>query len=187
MTILSLGLALFLALHVYSTFRSRDPEQDIKRRLGEGPYMGLYSLGSAVALGLMIWGYLAMGPGTPLYEPIWPRHASLGLMVVSTLLVISAYAPPNHIRAFARHPMVLGIGVWSLAHMLRGPDLRAGLLFSGFGLFALINYPVALRRPAGTSRLPTRKGDMIVISATALIFTAFIFWLHALLFGVALV
>ncbi|WP_239515922.1 NnrU family protein, partial [Stenotrophomonas maltophilia] len=55
MSILVLGLVVFLGVHVFTMLRG--PRSGLVRRLGEGPYKGLYSLVSAVGLGLVIYGY----------------------------------------------------------------------------------------------------------------------------------
>ena len=37
MTLLIAGLVIFFVIHVFSTFRSREPEKDIRARIGYGP------------------------------------------------------------------------------------------------------------------------------------------------------
>ena len=50
-----------------------DPRDRLRARLGEGPYKGLFSLISAVGLGLMIYGFYttrgALEPDDYLYAP----------------------------------------------------------------------------------------------------------------------
>ena len=60
MTLLVLGLALFLGVHTLTTLRPA--RAGLIGRLGEGPYKGLYSLVSAAGLVLIVVGCL-VGPG----------------------------------------------------------------------------------------------------------------------------
>src|SRR5947208_14457255 len=54
MTLLILGLVLFLGIHTLTTVR--EPRAVLIGRLGEGPYKGLYSIVSAIGLVLIVWG-----------------------------------------------------------------------------------------------------------------------------------
>ncbi|HEX9325599.1 MAG TPA: NnrU family protein, partial [Reyranella sp.] len=55
MSLLILGLVLFLGIHVFTTLRA--PRAAVISRLGEGPYKGLYSLVAAVGLVMIVWGF----------------------------------------------------------------------------------------------------------------------------------
>ena len=39
-------------------------------------------------------------------------------MMLSFVLLVAAYVPHNSIKARLHHPMVLGVKVWALAHLL---------------------------------------------------------------------
>src|SRR5215470_5908949 len=97
MTLLILGLVLFLCIHIFTTLRT--PRAAVIGRLGEGPYKGLYSLVAAVGLVLMIWGfgrYRSAG-----YIQIWnPPFAvfhpiALVLLWFAFVALVSTYAPPS--------------------------------------------------------------------------------------------
>ncbi|MBM3650967.1 MAG: NnrU family protein, partial [Alphaproteobacteria bacterium] len=55
MTILILGLALFLGIHLLTTLR--ETRAAVIGRIGEGAYKGLYSLIAAIGLALIVWGF----------------------------------------------------------------------------------------------------------------------------------
>ena len=55
MSILILGLALFLGIHVLTTLRG--PRAALIGSIGEGPYKGLYSAVAGVGLVLIVWGF----------------------------------------------------------------------------------------------------------------------------------
>src|SRR5690349_15647504 len=55
LTIMILGLALLLGVHLFTTMRDR--RAALVARLGEGPYKGLYSLISLIGLALIVYGF----------------------------------------------------------------------------------------------------------------------------------
>lgn len=185
MAILVLGLAVFLMLHIYSTFRTREVGRTVKERIGERVYMTAYSGLSALSLGLILWGYVRVGPGPPLWQGWTGQTMPIVLMAFSTLLIVSAYAPENTIRRLVRHPMVLGIVFWSVAHLMSSPSRRAVAIFGAFGLFAAINFLVVLRRPFEMTIAPVAKGNLAVSAVSFTAFVGFGTWLHPVLFGVS--
>ncbi len=67
MTILILGLILFLGTHALSIARGQ--RAVLVARFGEGGFKGLYSLGSLLGLVLIIWGYGSYRASG--YIPVW--------------------------------------------------------------------------------------------------------------------
>lgn len=180
------GLALFFAAHFYSAFRSRVPEQDIKSRMGEGAYMGLYSLVSAVGLGLIVFGYWSAPAMDTLYAPpTWARPIAQVGGMVALMLVVSAYVPANHIGRRLRHPMILATGVWAGSHLLSSSDAKELLLFGSFLLFAVTDSIRAFNRPYVPERAATLRNDVLVVFVAAGLYGVIALGLHALLFGVS--
>ncbi|HKG73103.1 MAG TPA: NnrU family protein, partial [Aestuariivirgaceae bacterium] len=88
MTLLVIGLILFLGVHLFSYLRSA--RAALTARLGEGPYKGIYALISAVGLGLVIWGYsqTRAGPAAAdilYWPPSWARHATMFLVLLAMI------------------------------------------------------------------------------------------------------
>lgn len=188
MGVLLLGLVLFLGVHstriVAEGWRSR-----MVARLGEGPWKGLYSLLALVGFVLVVWGYgLARQQPVVLWTP--PRgmaHLAALLTVPAFILLVAAYVPRNAIRARLHHPMVLGVKLWALAHLLANGTLADVVLFGAFLLWAIFDFRAARRRapqagtsPAGSSGVAT--GLTVVVGLAA--WAAFAFWAHAWLIGV---
>ena len=69
MTYLILGLVIFFAAHLFSAFRSREPGKDLKQNMGNGPFMGLFSLVSIIGFALICYGY---GASRPSINPLHP-------------------------------------------------------------------------------------------------------------------
>ncbi|MDP2132475.1 MAG: NnrU family protein [Sulfuritalea sp.] len=147
MTFLILGLAIFLGVHSVRIFADGWRTTQIAR-LGEMRWKGLYSLVSAVGLGLIIWGYgLARADPVPLWiAPTWTRHLASLLTLPAFILLVAAYLPGSHIKAKIGHPMVAGVKLWALAHLLANGNLADVVLFGAFLAWARLSFTSARRR-----------------------------------------
>src|SRR5690349_6044254 len=125
MSILILGLVLFIGIHTLTTLRPT--RAAIIGRLGEGPYKGLYSVVAAAGLLLMIWGFSRYRSAgyIPIWNPPWAlfHPIALALLWFALVALAAAYAPPSRIKAILRHPMLVGIKAWALSHLLVNGDL----------------------------------------------------------------
>ena len=130
MSILILGLVLFLGIHIFTTLRA--PRAAIIGRLGEGPYKGLYSAVAGLGLVLIIWGFSRYRDAG--YIQIWHPPFALFHPVALVLLwfafvsLAAAYAPPSRIKSLLRHPMLVAVKAWALSHLLVNGDLGSLLL-----------------------------------------------------------
>ena len=188
MTVLILGLLLFLGLHsvriVADGWRSAQ-----LARLGEQRWKGAYSLVAFVGLGLIIWGYgLARQQPQVLWTPpMGMRHASGLLMLFSLILLAAANVPRNRIKTLVHHPMLLGTQLWAVAHLLANGNVADVLLFGGFLVWALFDLYAAVQRDraAGVAyEGGTAQGTVIAIVAGCALWLLLAFWLHGVLFGV---
>lgn len=167
MTIFYIGLALFFIPHFYSAMRSRAEERDIRAKMGEAKYMGLYSLITLAGFVLMIWGYAKTPPGEILFEgPHDLHHYAWVFMVISFTLLAAAYTPIGYIKRTVQHPMMLAVLIWGASHLVMGGDLRKLLLFGGFTAYALISLAFGYKRGTDLkSKSPKFMGDIIAIIA----------------------
>lgn len=188
MTLLLIGLLLFLGTHstriVADGWRS-----DRVTRLGENRWKGLYSLVSALGLGLIVWGYgLARAEPAVLWvPPEWTRHVAALLTLPAFILIAAAYVPGSRIKATLGHPMVAGIKVWAIAHLLSNGNLADVLLFGAFLLWAVADFRSARQRDraAGVRARPgTAVRDGLVVAAGAGVWALFAGFLHLWLIGV---
>jgi uncharacterized membrane protein len=173
MSYLVVGLIVFLGIHSVSIIAPgwRDARQ---AKMGEGPWKGLYSVISIVGFGLVIYGYgLARQQPDVLYTPVFP-------------LLLAAYLPGRLKRA-AKHPMLLAVKFWALAHLLANGSLADVLLFGGFLVWAVtdrISMKHRVQRPLPGAP-PSPMNDVIAIVVGLVIYALFVFWAHAWLIGVA--
>jgi uncharacterized membrane protein len=189
MTVLILGLVLFLGIHSVRIF-AEDWRTRTRARLGENAWKGLYSLLSIAGFVLIVWGYgLARQHPVALwgYPPIWTRHLASLLTLVSFVLLFAAYVPRNGIKARLHHPMVLAVKVWALAHLIANHTLADLLLFGGFLVWAALSYRAARGRdraagtvyPAGTL-----AGTVATVVVGVAAWAGFAFWAHGAWIGI---
>ena len=188
MTILILGLILFLGVH--STRIVADGWRTTTiARIGEKPWKGMIALASLAGLVLIVWGF-ALVRRTPvlLWEsPMAMRHIAGLLMLVAFILLAGTYVPRNSIKARLHHPMVLSVKVWALAHLLANGNLGDVVLFGSFLVWAALSFRAARARDRamGTVYAPgTAAGTAITVGVGVGLWVLFAFWAHGLLFGV---
>ena len=189
MVYLIAGLIAFLGVHTLTTLRG--PRAALIGRLGEGPYKGLYSLVSAVGLVLIVWGF-GQYRGTG-WVQIWSPPAALRpltylLMWFAFVALAATYCPPGRIKSALRHPMLVAVKAWALAHLLANGALGALLLFGAFLAWAVYDRVAVKRRgELGAPKVARfASGDMISI-AVGTVACVVMFWVHPWLFGVAII
>lgn len=188
---LIVGLVLFLGVHSVSIV-SPLGRQQLARQMGEAGYKGLYTLVSFVGLGLIVWGYgLAREAPVLLYTlPTGFRHLAALLMLPVFVLLLAAYLP-GRIQRAAKHPMLLAVKLWALAHLLANGTLADVLLFGGFLAWAVADrISVKRRAAAGLMRsapaLPgSAANDAIALVGGLVLYAVTVLWLHGRLFGVS--
>ena len=190
MVLLILGLVLFLGIHSVSIV-SADGRNRLVQRMGEGPWKGLYSLVSLAGFVLIVIGYgAAREAPVVLYTlPNGFRHLAAVLMLPVFVLLLATYLP-GRIQRTAKHPMLLAVKLWALAHLLANGTLADVLLFGGFLAWAVVDrISVKKRAAAGLLRpgpvLPGSKAnDAIALVGGLGIYVLFVVWAHAFLIGV---
>jgi uncharacterized membrane protein len=189
MTYLILGILIFFGTHFYSAFRSRAPGKDLKVRMGAGPYMGLYSLAAIAGFALMVWGYgQARGAGGLGYPPTGLRHLVLALMPFAMIALVAAYAPTGYIKKTLKHPMLVAVKIWAVAHLLANWEWNSIFLFGSFLAYGVIDR-IALKK-RGDNGPPADApvnvmGDVAAVVIGLGAYAALLLWLHPVLFGVA--
>lgn len=118
--------------------------------IGEGAYMGLFSVASVAGL---VWLALAYGQSRGeawniAYWGITPatRHAQLGLMLLAMLLIVPGLTTPNPTSVkqegalnkpdavqgmlrITRHPFLWGVAIWAGGHLMVNGDRASIVLF----------------------------------------------------------
>ena len=194
MLILILGLVLFLGTHAFSMLRAKRAE--VVGQVGEGKYKLGYTLLSVLGLVLIGVGFhnYRVAGYIPVWDPpVWTRHLSLVLVLLAFIVLASAYLP-GHIRAKAKHPMLLAVKIWATAHLLANGDLGSILLFGSFLAWAVIARISAKRRAltadqvvvqhGGEARPAGWRNDAVAVLVGVVAWFVFGKYLHPILIGV---
>ena len=188
MTILILGLLLFLGTHsvriVADDWRSAQVA-----RLGLKRWKAIYTVLSLAGLVLIVWGYglARVAAGELWVSPHWLRIVAAVLMLVAFILLTAVYVPRNRIKTAVGHPMVAGVKVWALAHLLTNARAVDLLLFGAFLLWAVLSFRAARARDRANPPPPvagTWVRTVLVVVAGAAAWLLFASYLHPMLIGV---
>lgn len=149
---LILTAAAFVGSHL---LLSGPPRSALVRRLGERGFMGVYSLVAFATFAAMIVAFRRSAPGPVLWNgaaPVLWVAASLLTLVALALLLgslrgnpalpqasvegLGARQPEGAFR-ITRHPMMMAIALWAVAHILVAPTARTIVLGLALLILAL--------------------------------------------------
>lgn len=183
MEYLYLGVAIFFGIHLVSVTPLK---KLLISKLTVNGYKGCYSVLSFVGLGLMIYGKsntinLDLFSG---YNEF--RNISFVLMWLSFVMLMASLLKTN-IKRLTRHPMLWAVVLWSGSHLLVNSDQASVVLFGSFLVYSLFAMASQTWRGAKLSKTKVAiYNDVVVLLAGSAVFVAFVWYLHALLFGVGL-
>jgi uncharacterized membrane protein len=196
MTQLILGLILFLGAHSVRIWADGWRNQTIEA-YGEKAFKSVYTLVSILGFYLLVVGYgEARLQTVALWNPpIFTKHISMLLMLLSSILLVATYIPRNHFKMRLGHPMVLSVKVWALSHLLANGNLADLVLFGSFLIWAVLNFRSARARdreqvqnPDAIEDAPLRPNlfaTLIALFGGMALWALITFVLHAKLVGVA--
>lgn len=186
MTILILGLILFLGIHSVSIVApaARDRWAGV---LGEWPWKALYSLVAIAGLVLVVRGYshARLDPTVLYTPPAVLAHLNMLLMLIVFPAFLATYLP-GRISALLGQPTLVAVKVWAIAHLLVNGTLSDIVLFGSFLAWAVADRISLKRRtPRPIPRAPaSAMNDVIVIVLGLALYVGFAFWAHPRWIGV---
>jgi len=126
--------------------------------IGQGPYLGLFSLASVAGLTWLGLAFAA-AKGAPANETYWSatsltKDIQLVVQLIATLFVVPGLATPNPTSVgqqgalerpdaikgmlrITRHPFLWGVAIWAAGHLLVNGDLASLALFGTLLLLAI--------------------------------------------------
>jgi uncharacterized membrane protein len=181
-----LGLVAFLGAHVFVSMRNE--RAALISRIGRGPYLGLFALVSIVGLVLIGFGfarYRAEGLIPVWYPPAWTRQIVVAAMWPASIAVVAAYIPGD-IKRVLKHPMLVGVKIWAVAHLCANGDLGGMILFGAVLAWAVYDRITLKRRSdPGAPPIPLggRRNDIIAIVVGTILYLALGFVFHPIVIG----
>jgi uncharacterized membrane protein len=191
MLLLAVGLTLFLGIHLLPT--STELRNGLIARFGEPAYKVAFAIVSLAGLILIVLGYhkLQIHPGKNVVlgePPTWLNHVTWLLMLPAMIALVAAYVP-SRIHTALKHPMLVAIKIWALAHLLVNWDLASILLFGSFLAYAVIDR-ISVKKRGALGPLGAKQGgmsgDIVVLVIGIGLYAFMLFRGHAWLIGVPL-
>jgi uncharacterized membrane protein len=184
--VLVIGLILFLGPHVFATMRGG--RAALIKRVGEWPYKGLFAI--LAILGLYVAGegfglYREAGPIELWSPPLWTRYVTQALMWPASIFVIAAYLRGGIMRTL-KHPMLVGVKTWAVAHLLSNGDLGGIILFGTVLAWAVYDRITLKRRSVpGAPPIPIGgiTNDIAAIVVGTILYLALGLVFHPLVVG----
>jgi len=181
MVMLVCGLVLFLGLHLVPTLPGL--RKRLLERYGEKHYKAMFSLISAIGLALIVIGYARAPAGARLFDPFPIAIAIAPIAMALSFVLLASANMRTRIRSAVRHPMLIGVGIWALVHLLANGTGKATVLFGAFLAYAVIDLISASSRHAFKPFKPVARQDAIAAVAGVLL-ALLVMTFHRQLFGV---
>ncbi len=167
-TLNSLIAATALFVGVHFVLSSRALRAPLVARMGEGPFLGIYSL---IVVAAFAWMLLAFAAAPHLEVWSAPRFLAwlpIVIMPLACILVVAGLTTPNPTLAggqlggpadlrvsgvitITRHPFLWGTGLWALCHIPINGAAAPTVLFAGI---AVLSY-------AGMAHIDARKATSL--------------------------
>ena len=189
MTLLILGLVIFLGIHLTQALL---PQQRLAaiQKLGPNGWKIVYSVISIIGFVLIVLAYpQAKAEGGWIWSPpVGMRHANSLFTLVAFILLVAAYVPRNHFKAKLKHPMTLSVKVWALGHLFAHGSLAGIIVFASFLIWAVIVFKINRQRDRANNvaaTTPELSATLITVVVGVLAWAGFAFWGHLALIGVS--
>lgn len=190
--VLVAGLAVFIGAHAFVT--QRDARAALIARIGVLPYKGGFSLVAIIGVALIAYGfarYRTDGWIDVWQPPHWTHYIADVLMWIAFVCAAAAYIPGN-IKRRLKHPLLVAVKTWALAHLIVNGDLGSIVLFGAILAWAVYDRISLKRRmslapdTAGFSAFPPggTTNDAVAVVFGTVIFMAFGYVFHPLWIGV---
>lgn len=181
------GLIVFFGAHAVPVFQT--VRTALVKKLGLVMYQALFAVVSIIGLVLIVRGFGTADRLSLWQPPEWGTHVAFLLMMFVFPLLVSAYFP-GKVRKWIPHPMLLGVKIWALAHLLANGDLPSLLLFGSFLIYSVIDL-ISIKRRQRKKGIVPKSGPLLndgfsVILGLAL-YAIMLIWGHGALIGVAFV
>ena len=186
---LVVGLVLFLGIHSVRIVAPAFRQANIDQR-GLYAWKGIYSLVAILGFVILVWGYgiARQDPVVFWVAPAWMSHVVALLMLPAMIFLVASQVPAGRIKAAVKHPMLLAVKIWALAHLLVNGDLASVLLFGGILVWAIVDRISEKKRlRAGITSNPVAgpvKWDIIAVIGGLVVYVLFVAGLHEWLIGV---
>ena len=143
--IVALGIALFVGVHLIPMVPAW--RAALIGRLGEGGYKGAFAAVSLLGLIGAIVAY-RFAPHAPLWPSPPPLRIVTAILMLAAVLLFAGAKGAPWFKRIVRHPMLWGIGLLGVAHLLVNGEIAGVILFGGLAGFGFAWQGLTDRRDA---------------------------------------
>lgn len=150
--------------------------------LGNG-YRAVFSLLIVTSIVLIVLGWRSMVPEA-IYDPLPNAVLFTSILMILSFYLFAAANGPSNVKRYIRNPMLTGLIVWGVAHLIANGDSRSIILFGGMIIWAVVEILVINKRD-GDYEIPEpapMKKDIIKVVAALVLYGVIIF-LHPYMTG----
>jgi len=184
MTLLVLGILLWVAVHLFPSLAPTMRRNLIEQRAGA--YKATFSIIVLASLVLIVFGWRAAEPSFVYTEPSWGRIVNMATMLASLILFASGRLKTN-IKRYVRHPQLSAVFLWAAGHLLANGDSLSVILFGGLGLWSLGAIALINRRVGvWTKPDPVPLSRDLIPVVVGVVLYAVLGWIHEYFAGVAI-
>jgi len=180
-----IGLVLFFGLHSISIVAL--PLRDKLNAMSAIVWQSAYGILSVVGIVLIARGYadLRLEPVILYVSPNWLRYFSAILLLPVFAFFFAPYFP-GRIKTALKHPQLVAVKLWALAHLLVNGTLADVLLFGTFLIWAVVDRISMKKRESRSIPGAPESGvnDIILVVIGLGVYVGMVFWFHGFLFGV---
>jgi uncharacterized membrane protein len=147
----------------------------------------LVSLAGLILIAYGFGQYRATGWIDVWSPPRWTYYVTQLLMWPASICVVAAYSRGNIWRTL-KHPMLVGVKTWAIAHLMSNGDLGSIVLFGTFLAWAVYDrITLKHRTDPGAPAIPVggRRNDTIALVGGTILYLALGFIFHPIVVGVA--
>ena len=138
MTLLIAGVALWIAAHFFKRLLP-----GVRASMGNAG-KGLVAVLTVASIIMMVIGYRAADT-TVVYTPMAGMGHLNNLLMVVSLFMFGAGTSRGWVAAKVRHPMMWGMVIWAVSHLLVNGDSASLVLFGGLTVWALVQMALVNR------------------------------------------
>jgi uncharacterized membrane protein len=189
MIYLWLGALLFGGLHLFATVLPAQRDT-LRETIGEKAWKGGFTALSLLGIVFFILAYRSIAEGSLgdlLYQPWMQAKHLVMLLTLLMCILIGASHGKGYIKSFVRHPMSLGIALWSGGHLLVNGERTVVWLFGTLFVVAVADLIFSFARGKRPDHQPRIRSDIIAVVAGTVLFLVLLFGFHPYILGVPLV
>ena len=182
MITLILGISLWVLAHFFKRILPAHREA-MNTKLGAKGARGIMSVLIIISVVLMVIGYRSWDAPS-LYTPIGFLFPIAMLGLISAVALLGLGKSKSRLRNTFRHPMLLGVIVWSCSHLMIRGDWASITLFGGMIIWAVISIFLINKQEGAWNPkevATSSKGDIRLAIITAVLVIVIMFIHHLII------